>query len=93
MASTTLNMRIDDQLKRDATAVVNHYGLDLPTATRLFYTQIVNTGAIPLDLSYDGEPNAESLQAIRDTEDMARTGTGRRFSNAHDLLTDALEQE
>ena len=59
---------------------------------RDFFTQIVNTNAIPLSFDYE-RPNEESLAAIRETEEMIRTESGccgGRYSNAHDLLEAAL---
>ncbi|EPD77973.1 MULTISPECIES: hypothetical protein [Atopobiaceae] len=45
------------------------------------------THRIPLDLGNE-EPNEESLEAIRETEDIiARGGTGLSYGNADDLLT------
>lgn len=89
MAASTLTIRLDDSLKERAARIVEHYGLDLSTATRAFFTQIVNTGAIPLSFDYE-QPNEESLQAIRETEEMIRTGNGETFTSGHDLIQAAL---
>ena len=51
---------MDSDLKDGAASVVEHYGLDLPTVTRAFFTQIVNTNAIPLSFDYE-QPNGESV--------------------------------
>ena len=48
MASATLTIRVDDDLKREASEVAGYYGLDLSSVTRAFYTQMVNTRRIPL---------------------------------------------
>lgn len=89
MAASSLTIRLDDSLKEGAARVVEHYGLDLSSATRAFYKQIVNTGAIPLSFDYE-QPNAESLAAIRETEEMIRTGAGESYPNGHDLIEAAL---
>lgn len=89
MAASTLTIRLDSTLKDEAARVVEHYGLDLSSATRAFFTQIVNTNAIPLSFDYE-QPNDESLVAIRETEEMIRRGDAKTYDNAHDLLQAAL---
>lgn len=89
MAASSLTIRLDSSLKEEAARVVEHYGLDLSTATRAFYTQIVNTGAIPLSFDYD-QPNEESLAAIRETEEMIRGRSGESFASGRDLIHAAL---
>ena len=65
MSSSTLTIRIDDDLKRGASEVADYYGLDLSSVTRAFYKQMVNTRRIPLTFAPD-EPSMESLEAIRE---------------------------
>ena len=89
MAASTLTIRLDSNLKDEASRVVEHYGLDISTAMRAFLTQIVNTNAIPLSLVYE-QPNEESLIAIRETKEMITNGSGESYSNAHDLIQAAL---
>ena len=76
MSSSTLTIRIDDDLKRAASEVADYYGLDLSSVTRAFYKQMVNTRRIPLTFAPD-EPSVESLEAIR----------SRRISPLHSLAT------
>ena len=47
MSSSTLTIRVDDDLKRGASEVADYYGLDLSSVTRAFYKQMVNTRRIP----------------------------------------------
>ena len=89
MASSTLTIRVDAELKDDAARVVEHYGLDLSSTVRAFFTQIVNTNSIPLSFDYE-RPNAESLKAISETKRMIESGDGERYTNAHDLIKAAL---
>lgn len=89
MAASALTIRLDSSLKEDAARIVEYYGLDLSSATRAFYKQIVNTGAIPLSFDYE-QPNEESLVAIRETDEMIKTGSGESYSTGHDLVQAAL---
>ena len=84
MSSSTLTIRIDDDLKRGASEVADYYGLDLSSVTRAFYKQMVNTRRIPLTFAPD-EPSIESLEAIREGDAFLSSGEKGRFDNAADL--------
>lgn len=89
MASASLTIRIDESLKREASLVAEYYGFDLSSVTRAFYKQMVRERSIPLNLgSY--EPNEESLEAIRETEEFLASGKQGRFSDARSLIEAAL---
>lgn len=89
MASATLTIRVDDELKRGASEVADYYGLDLSSVTRAFYKQMVNTGRIPLTFAPE-EPNAESLEAIREGDAFLASGKEGRFSSGADLVAAAM---
>ncbi|WP_165045675.1 MULTISPECIES: type II toxin-antitoxin system RelB/DinJ family antitoxin [unclassified Adlercreutzia] len=94
MAAATLTMRIDSDLKRDASAVAEYYGFDLSGVTRAFYKQMVRDHAIPLDLGYSNEiPNEETLAAMKEAEEIiAKGGTGHSFNSAEEMFA-FLESE
>lgn len=89
MASTTLTIRVDDDLKREAAEVADYYGLDLSSVTRAFYKQMVNTRRIPLNFAPE-EPNAESLEAIREGDAFLSSGEKGRFTSGADLIAAAM---
>ena len=89
MASSTLTIRIDGDLKREASEVADYYGLDLSSVTRAFYKQMVNTRRIPLTFEPE-EPNAESLEAIREGDAFLSSGKEGRFANGADLVAAAM---
>lgn len=60
------------------------------SVTRTFYKETIRSHGIPLSLGRGEGPNDESLQAIRETEEMMRTDFGRDFTNARDLVEAAL---
>ena len=85
MSSSTLTIRIDDDLKRGASEVADYYGLDLSSVTRAFYKQMVNTRRIPLTFAPD-EPSIESLEG----DAFLSSGEKGRFDNAADLIAAAM---
>ena len=46
-------VRVDDQLKKEATALFNELGLDMTTAVKLFLKQSVLTRSIPFEVKLD----------------------------------------
>lgn len=88
MASSTLTIRIDDDLKREASEVADYYGLDLSSVTRAFYKQMVREHSIPLNLG-PCEPNEDSLKAIAETDAMIASGGYETYDDAASLLAAA----
>ncbi|MGI5098044.1 type II toxin-antitoxin system RelB/DinJ family antitoxin [Treponema socranskii] len=51
MINTALvQVRVDEALKDEVTDIYNHYGLDLPTAIRIFFKKSIAVGGLPFDL-------------------------------------------
>lgn len=50
---------------------------------------MIRENRIPLNLS-DPEPNAESLEAIRETDEMVRCDSGQSYATGHELIKAAL---
>lgn len=85
MGASTLTVRIDSGLKEETAKVVENYGLDLSSVIRAFFTEIVSTESIPLSFDYR-RPNAESLEAIRETEQMIACGEGQTYVSGRDVI-------
>lgn len=49
--TTTVSLRLPEDLKKKATDVFNEYGLDWSSAMRMILTQVVSENAIPVNLS------------------------------------------
>lgn len=62
-----VNVRIDDELKKEAEIVFNELGLTPTTAITLFYKQVVRTYSIPFELKLD-VPNKETIEAINEVK-------------------------
>lgn len=90
MAASSLTIRLDADLKREAAEVADYYGLDLSSVTRAFYKQMVNTRRIPLTFAPEG-PNEESLAAIAEGNAFLASGATGRFASGHDLIEAAME--
>ena len=70
MANGLLQLRVDDNLKREATEIYSQLGLDLPTAIRMFLTRSVQVRGIPFSMQLpDGDYKA--IAAMRRMSRMA----------------------
>jgi len=87
----TLTIRLNDDLKAGASEVAEHYGFDLGSVTRAFYSQMVRERSIPLNLS-SYEPNEDSLRAIAETDAAIASGDYELYDDAASLLAAAGEQ-
>ena len=89
MANVTISL--DDTLKRDTEGILSELGLSLSAATNLFYRQVVRYGGIPLDLMVD-RPNAETLEAIAEVEEMKKNPLlGRSYTDVDEMMRELLE--
>ena len=59
IAMPQIAVRVDDELKKEATAIFNELGLDMTTAVKLFLKQSVLTRSIPFDVKLDSDYEIE----------------------------------
>lgn len=64
MEMTTLNVRVDKELKATAEAIAQALGMNLSTAVNIFLRQMVSHDGMPFDVRL--YPNAKTRQAIKD---------------------------
>lgn len=78
MASSVMQIRVDDELKAQATAVYEELGLDLPTAIRMFLKRSVLVNGVPFRMTlpkYDYKSD-RALRALQELGERAeRNGT------------------
>ena len=58
MASTLVQIRVDEDLKNEATSIFEQLGLDLPTAFRIFLKKSVEERGIPFSMRINSEKKA-----------------------------------
>lgn len=92
MATQTsmLHIRVDDDIKEQATAALTTMGLSVSDAVRLFLRRVVIDQAFPLELKV---PNAETQAAMEESRAMmtSRRSSESRFASA-DKMFDDLEK-
>jgi DNA-damage-inducible protein J len=88
MASTMVHIRVEDQLKEQATQALAAMGLTLSDGVRVFLTRVVAEQQMPFALKV---PNAETRAAMAEADEIVRQRSAR-FANATELF-DALEKD
>jgi DNA-damage-inducible protein J len=84
MQTAMLHTRVDEELKADATAVLESMGLSVSDAIRLLLRRIVNDQAFPLELKV---PNAKTREAMLEADEIIKKRTVR-FNAPHELIAD-----
>ena len=85
MATTTMvHVRVDEQVKAQATETLAAMGLSVSDAVRVFLMRVVADKQMPFALKV---PNAETLAAMVEANEIARTRHAR-FDTATELFDD-----
>ena len=85
--SSMLHVRVDDEIKAQASEALAAMGLSVSDAVRILLKRVVNDQAFPLELKV---PNAATRAAMEEARSMALT-LAPRFDSAQ-ALTDDLEK-
>ena len=86
MSTVNMSIRIDTNLKKQADAMLSDMGLNMTTAMNIFLRQVVRQGRIPFEISTD-IPNAETLEAIREVDDMINGKIpAKKYANTDELF-------
>ena len=85
--TSMLHIRVDDDIKEQATAALTTMGLSVSDAVRLFLRRVVVEQAFPLELKV---PNAETLAAMEESRTMmaSRRNGESRFTSADEMFAD-----
>ena len=85
MAQTNINIRMDEQLKRQFDDLCSQLGLNMSTAINIFAKTMVRRKGIPFEVSLD-VPNSETLAAIDDVNNSRNLS--KTFHSVKDLMED-----
>ena len=82
--TSMLHIRVDDDIKEQATLALTAMGLSVSDAVRLFLHRVIVEQAFPLELKV---PNAETLAAMQASRAMM-SARRDRFATADKLFAD-----
>ena len=81
MATTMVHIRVDEQVKAQATETLASMGLSVSDAVRMLLVRIAAEKALPFEVRV---PNAETVAAMKELDE----GLGKRFDSLEDLMAD-----
>ena len=88
MATTTVSIRMDSELKRRFEQFCEDVGMNMTTAFTIFAKKVVNENRIPFDIGRE-IPNEETLAAIDEVRRMkADPSLGKSFTSVKELFED-----
>lgn len=82
--TSMIHIRVDDDIKEQATQALSTMGLSVSDAVRLFLRRVVIDQAFPLELKV---PNSETRAAMEESRVMMATRRAR-FASADELFAD-----
>jgi len=81
---TTLNVRIEESLKKKATKALAGMGLDMSSAIKLFLHQTVQENGLP----FHPTNNPKAIRAMWDREVEDALKNGKSYKSAEELFDD-----
>ncbi len=83
---TTINIRIDEKLKKEATKTLASLGMDTSSAVKMFLTQVVREKGLPFTPT--GDP--AKIRARWDREIAEALKSGKGYTDVKEIMIDIL---
>lgn len=74
MATTLVQVRIDDELKNQATAIYDALGIDLSTAVRMFLKRSVMVNGVPFNMTLP-KSNVKAERAAKAIQELSNAAS------------------
>jgi len=90
MTQTNVNIRIDENLKREFDEICNDFGLTMTSAFTVFAKTVVRQQRIPFEIS-KVIPNAETVAAIEEVQAMKKDlSLGKSYTDIDEMMKELL---
>lgn len=74
MSTTNVNIRMDEELKRDMERTCYELGMNMTTAITIFARKMSREGRIPFEVSIDPFYSRSNMEALRESVAQVRSG-------------------
>lgn len=92
--TTTLSIRLDQNLKRDSQKVFKKLGMDISSATKIFLTQVVNTESIPFQIrTVNGFVPEFERGTIDSYKELKKDKNRKSYTDIKELMDDVLGKQ
>lgn len=90
MAQTNINIRMDENLKREFDGLCGELGLTMTAAFNIFAKTMVRQQRIPFEISLD-VPNADTIAALEEVEQMKKNPVlGKSYTDVDQMMKELL---
>jgi len=87
--SEQIQIRIDAKTKQETMKVLDDLGMDISSAVRLFFRQIINAKNLPFELRDENGLTLRGAEILRESTISAKSSK-KSFTNGANLIKDAL---
>lgn len=87
MATVQTQIRIDEDLKKDTSAIFAALGLDMSTAVNMFLRQVSLLKGIPFEVRIP-EFKDDVVEAMREAEKITKDSDVKRYKNFSEFLSE-----
>lgn len=88
--SEQIQIRIDSKTKNEAKVILDTLGMDMSSAIKIFFRQIINTKNFPCELRDENGFTLRNAEILREANVSAKD-SNKSFKNGSDLINDALK--
>lgn len=88
--SEQLQIRIDSKTKKEAKEIFDNLGMDMSSAIKLFFRQVINAKNLPFELRGENGLTLRNAEILRESIISAKNET-QTFSSGAKLIKDVLE--
>ena len=85
MATVPTQVRIDENLKKQATELFSQLGMDMSSAMNIFLRQCVMRGGLPFEVVIP-QYISEVLEAMEEAKRLSKETNAKRYSNFSDAM-------
>ena len=87
MAQTNINIRIDEELKKQSMELFAQLGIDMSSAMNMFLKQCVMRGGLPFAVEIP-QYRSEVLEAMEEARRISKDPNTKRYSSFAEALED-----
>lgn len=90
MATVPTQVRIDENLKKQATELFSQLGIDMSSAMNIFLRQCVMRGGLPFEVVIP-QYKQEVIQAMEEAKRISKDPNAKRYTSFSEVLEDLDE--
>ena len=88
MAKTSIiNIRTEAETKQKIENLFSQFGITVSDAVNIFFHQSLLQGGLPFRVQLS-KPNAETLAAMQEVDEMIKTGNGKKYTSVDELFVE-----